>query len=81
MQRIFKALENIALAGFLIWTSLLVIIYFGALWDKIVRPQYKNMNSKQVIYFGILAIIFIVLDVFIIGRFIRLLRRSNDRHR
>lgn len=79
MQKIFKVLTNLGLAGFLIWTGLLVIIYFAALWDKIARPQYKNMNSREVVYFGLLAILFIVLDVLIVRRFMRLLRRSNDR--
>jgi len=41
MQKIFKILNNLGLAGFLIWTGLLVIIYLAALWDKIVRPMLK----------------------------------------
>jgi hypothetical protein len=79
MQKIFRVLTNLGLVGLLIWTGLLVIIYFAALWEKIVRPEYKNMNSRQVIYFGLLAIVFIVLDILIVRRFIRLFRRSNDR--
>ena len=56
MQKIFRVLANVGLAGFLIWSALLVIIYFGDFTpDKIVRPQYKNMNSREVIYFGLLC--------------------------
>jgi hypothetical protein len=79
MQRIFKVLIDIGLGGFLIWTGLLVIIYFGLLWDKIVRPQYKNMNTKEAIYFGLLALVFIALDILIVRRFVRQLKGSNDR--
>jgi hypothetical protein len=79
MQRASKVLINIGLGGFLIWTGLLVIIYFGLLWEKIVRPQYKNMNTKQAIYFGLLALVFIVLDILIVRRFVKQLRRNNDR--
>jgi hypothetical protein len=79
MQRFLRILINVGLAGILIWTSLLVFIYFRLLWDKIVRPQYKNMNDKEVIQFGLLALAFIVVDIFIVRRFIRLVRKSNGR--
>jgi hypothetical protein len=77
MPKTFNILINVGLALFLIWTSLLVFSYFALLADKIVKPQYKNMTGEQTIYFGLLAIVFIALDVLIIRRFIRLLRRSS----
>jgi hypothetical protein len=79
MQRVFKILSNIGLGAFLIWTGLLVIIYLALLWDKVVRPQYKNMNTEQAMYFGLLALVFVVLDILIVRRFLKQLRRSSDR--
>jgi hypothetical protein len=78
MQRIFKILTNIGLGAFLIWTGLLVLLYLALLWDKIVRPQYKNMNTEQAIYFGLLALVLVVLDIFIVRRFVSQLRRNKE---
>lgn len=69
-----KILANIGLAIFLILTSALASIYFILLYEKIVRPQYKNMNTRETIYFGLLALVFVLLDVVIVRRFIRDLR-------
>jgi len=72
MDRLIKFLVNLGLIAFLILTSVLVIIYIGFLWDKITRPHFMNVNGEQVKYLGLLALVFTVLDILIVRRFIKL---------
>jgi hypothetical protein len=74
-QRILRFLANLGLAAFLIYTGVLVILYFVLLWDKLVTPQFKNINNKEALAFGLLAIALMIVDFFIIRRFIRLIRK------
>lgn len=66
-----KFLVNVGLFLFFIFSSLLVIIYVGLLYDKITRPTFKNMNDGEVIWFGLLALVLATFDFLIIRRFIR----------
>ena len=66
---------NVGLFFFLVFTGLLVIIYVGLLYDKITRPTFKNMNDREVIWFGLLALVLATLDFLIIRRFIRALKK------
>ena len=77
MRKWRMILINIGLAIFFIWTSVLVLIYVGLLWDKTVRPQYKNMNWEQARYFGLLALAFTILDILIARRFVKLLKKHS----
>jgi hypothetical protein len=70
-----KFLANVGLFFFFILSSLLVIIYVGLLYDKITRPTFKNMNDREVIWFGLLALVLATMDFLIIRRFIRGLRK------
>jgi hypothetical protein len=57
----------------------MVILYFGLLWEKIVRPEFKNMNNQEIVLFGLLAIALLGLD-FVIARYlISQLNKSNNR--
>lgn len=78
MKKIRQFVVNALLAVFFICTFFLVIVYFEMLWDKIARPQFKNINGQQVFFFGLLAIVFVILDVLIAKRFIRLIRGRKD---
>lgn len=66
-----RLLINVGLLLFLGFSGLLVFAYFGLLWEKIVRPQYKNMNAEQAIWGGIIAIALLGIDVMIVRRFFR----------
>ena len=66
---------NVGLFFFLVFTGLLVIIYVGLLYDKITRPTFKNMNDREVIWFGLLALVLATLDFLIVRRFIRALKK------
>jgi hypothetical protein len=66
---------NVGLFFFLVFTGLLVIIYVGLLYDKITRPTFKNMNDREVIWFGLLALVLATLDFLILRRFIRGLKK------
>jgi len=66
---------NIGLFLFFIFSSLLVVIYVGLLYEKITRPTFKNMNSSEVMWFGLLALVLTILDYLVIRRFIRGLKK------
>jgi hypothetical protein len=70
-----RFLINAGLFFFFVFSSLLVIIYVGLLYDKITRPTFKNMNDREVIWFGLLALVLAAVDFLIIRRFIRGLKK------
>ena len=71
MNHILKFFINLALGIFMLITALLVAGYISLLADKILRPQFKNMNNREVLYFGLIAIGLIVIDLAIVRRWIR----------
>ena len=77
MNRFFSILINIGLAGFLLFTGLLLVAYIGLLFEKLVHPNFKNMNNKEALYLGLSAILFLILDFFIVRRFIMLRKKSE----
>jgi hypothetical protein len=72
-----RILVNIGLILFVIWTSLLIAMYPILLYDKITKPQFKNMNSTDVWQFGLLAIALGAIDFFIIRHLIRSYRKRQ----
>lgn len=71
-----KFLINVGLFLFFTFSALLIIIYFGLLYDKITRPTFKNMDTEGFLWFGLLMGLFIIADIFILKRFIRSLRNK-----
>jgi Co/Zn/Cd efflux system component len=70
-----RAIINVGLFLFFVFSLLLVIIYGFALYEKITRPAFKNMNDRELIWFGLLALVFAILDFLILRRFVRTLRK------
>jgi hypothetical protein len=77
MRTVTRILINIGLGAFLIYTLLLIILYLGLVWDKIMTPGMKNMDTKETLLFGLLAIVLVGID-FLIARF--LIRQLNKRN-
>ena len=77
MKKVIRILINIGLGVFLIYTLLLIFIYLGLVWGKILTPGMKNMNTNETLLFGLLAIILVAID-FLIARFI--IRQLNERN-
>jgi hypothetical protein len=66
---------------FLIVTGFFIIVYFELLYDKITRPQFKNMNATEALFFGLIIGLFIVADFFIVRRFVdsfKKAKKTND---
>jgi hypothetical protein len=79
IQKIIRIVVNIGLGAFLIYSLILVILYFSMIWAKIMTPEVKNMNGQESILFGLLAVLLLGLD-FVIARYlIKQLNRTNDR--
>jgi hypothetical protein len=70
-----KALSNLGLFLFFTFSLLIIFVYFWFLYDKITRPTFKNMDTGQFIWFGILVLGFITADNFILRRFIKSLKK------
>ena len=79
MKRVLEISMNIGLAAFLVPSVPLVIAYFALLFQKITEPHQKNMNGNEVIQFGLIAVLLAIVDFFIIRRFVKVVRKSNDR--
>jgi hypothetical protein len=76
MERIGRILVTLGLAGFLTVTLLLITTYVNLLWVKIESPHLKNMNDQEAIRFGLVAVVIIIIDFFIIRRFIQSIRKK-----
>lgn len=58
-----------AIVSIYLGLSLFVLIgYFGLLYEKIIRPDFKNLSTEGFIFWGFIVAIVIGLDVFIISR-------------
>lgn len=51
-------LKELFLVVIVFHTAMLVLIYIMNLVDKYKHPTYKNMNDREVVYFGLLALFF-----------------------
>jgi hypothetical protein len=78
MNYIFKLLINLALGIFVVITALLVAGYISLLVDKFLRPQFKNMNDREVVYFGLIAIGLTLIDAAIVRKWIRAYRQGKS---
>jgi hypothetical protein len=67
---------NLGLFVFLVFSSMLVALYFSALYDKIVTPQFRNLDAARFIWIGFIVVAFIVIDLLILRRFVRGIREE-----
>jgi hypothetical protein len=70
-----RILINIGLFIFFVFSILIVAIYFGLLYDKITRPDFKNMDTEGFMWFALLVIPLMIADFFILRRFVRTLKQ------
>lgn len=70
---------KLGLVVFLIFSGLIILAYFSAVYEKIVRPNFKNLNNKEFVWAGIIVLALITVDFLIIRRFIKSLSKGNNR--
>lgn len=70
-------LSKVGLGLFLIVSTLIVVVYSLALYEKVVRPNFKNLNDWQFFWAGVVVVVLVVIDVSIVRRFVRAIRRHN----
>ncbi len=63
-----KTIVNFGLTIFLCLTILIAFAYFFALYDKISRPNFKNLSYEDYGMIGVLIVIFLICDFFILKR-------------
>jgi hypothetical protein len=78
MKYFLTILFNIALAGFLVFSSFWITGYYIIGWGKDAR-QYVPMSAKEFFYFGLATGLILVLDILIIRRFVRLILKRYRR--
>lgn len=66
-----RIIKEIILVLILTWTALLIIAYLIAVWEKISRPNFKNMNDDELIWIGAIALILGFIDYLIIKRWVK----------
>ena len=72
-----KLLVNLGLIAFFLISSMLVAVYFDALYDKIARPAFKNLATDQFVWLGFVVTATIFADYFIMRRFINGLTKKG----
>ena len=71
MKRILSILLNVGLAACLLYSLLLVVLYFSFLIGRITNPGQKNWNDEEAIQYGIVALAVLIVDYFIAKRLVR----------
>lgn len=66
-----RKLANAGLIIFLVISIFLMVVYVAALVDKILRPQFKNLPMEDYTWLGLIMMVFLVIDIFIIKRLFR----------
>jgi len=72
-----RKLANTGLLFFLIASGAFMLLYVIALFDKIAHPHYKNLSMMGYGWLGLIVIGLLIIDYFIIKRFIREVGRNR----
>jgi len=63
-----KFILNLGLLIFLIFSVVIVYLYFGLLWEKIYKPNYKNLSIAGFVIVAFPILGMLVADFFIVRR-------------
>ena len=77
VSKSFKLLVNLSLIAFFLISAMLVAIYFDALYDKIARPTFKNLDTNQFVWLGFAVTAAIFIDFFILKKFVDALKKHG----
>jgi polyferredoxin len=69
--REMKSLINLGLLFFLGFSFFVMYAYSVALYEKIKRPSFKNLSNETFMIFGLVVLTFMIVDYFIIKRFLK----------
>jgi hypothetical protein len=64
-----RKLANTGLIIFLMVSGLFILLYAIAFVDKVRHPQFKNLPMSDYGWLGLIAIVLLIIDYFIIKRF------------
>lgn len=64
-----RKLANAGLIIFLVVSGLFILLYVVAFFDKVLHPWYKNLSMTGYGWLGLVAIVLVIVDYFIIKRF------------
>lgn len=73
-----KVIKYVLSIIFLLYTGILIVAYFGMLYQKIDRPDFKNLNFEGFFFLGLLAIFLIFLDYLLIKWLYKSLRGGKS---
>lgn len=63
-----KFIQNISFFFFTLLIGLMTFVYGFLLFDKINRPTFKNLSYEQFTWYGIVMLLLVSLDIFMIRR-------------
>ena len=75
--RWMKYIVNFILGVFVVISGFLMIYYLLLILEKINRPQFKNLNEEQFVWYGIFILTLLIIDFFIIRRWNRMAKNSD----
>jgi hypothetical protein len=67
------------LVAFLFFSGMLISAYVSAIHEKIIRPNFKNLNDREFVWGGVIVLVLLIFDFLIIRRFIKSLTKGNNR--
>jgi hypothetical protein len=66
-----KKLKYILSVIFILYTGTLIFLYFGLLYEKVIRPQFKNLDFEGFFLFGLVAMFLAFIDFLLVKWLIR----------
>jgi cytosine/uracil/thiamine/allantoin permease len=66
-----KSLINLGLLLFLGFSFVAILLFSGALYEKISRPTFKNLSTEYFRTLGPVVLGILIADYFIIKRFLK----------
>jgi hypothetical protein len=73
-----RFIVNLGLFVFFIISVGLIVLFVGLLYEKINRPNFKNLDAGGFLLFGVLIGLFVVADFFVIKKFVKGFKREVD---
>lgn len=71
-----KAAKYILSVIFLLFSGLLIFAYFGLLYDKITRPQFKNLDFDSFFLIGLFVLLLIFINYLLIKWLFKNIRKK-----
>jgi hypothetical protein len=76
MERFFVFVIDCGLLLYTLFVSVVIILYVGALFQKITEPHYKNLRYEEFGWLALIVVPLALLEFLVVRHFFRKLKKK-----